>query len=90
MCSSFLNNKNAWFVLTDVNDGLKYLRRNPLETKVWTDEVTDNVMTTAKERYSAGVSDFRAIDGSAVRSQEHGTDALLPGRWIGARRSLGQ
>src|SRR6185312_582782 len=64
MCSSFLNNKNAWFVLTDVNDGLKYFQRDPLETKVWTDEVTDNVMTTARERYSAGASDFRAIDGS--------------------------
>jgi len=66
MVSHFLTNTNAWFVITDVPDGLKYYQRSPLATQVWTDEVTDNVLTKATERYSFGYSDPRCVDGSVV------------------------
>jgi hypothetical protein len=62
----YIKNTNAWFVLTDAEDGLKYFSRTPLKTKVWSDEYTDNVLTSATERYSFGRSNFRAIDGSVA------------------------
>lgn len=50
----------TWFVLTDAMDGFKYYSRETIETDVYTDWSTDNVMAKAVERYSFGVSNFRA------------------------------
>jgi phage major head subunit gpT-like protein len=58
--NQFLNANNAWFLLTDANDGFKHYVRESLETDVYTDFQTDNLLAKAVERYSFGVSNFRA------------------------------
>lgn len=63
--NQFLTNANAWFLLTDAPDGFKHYIREPIETDVYTDFSTDNLMAKAVERYSFGVSNFRAGYGSS-------------------------
>jgi hypothetical protein len=62
--NDFLTNTNGWFLTTDCPDGLKFFQRDPLETDMFVDFTTDNLMTKATERYSFGWSDWRAIWGS--------------------------
>lgn len=62
--NQFLTNAKAWFVLTDADNGMKHFERQPYETDMFTDFLTDNVMAKATERYSFGCSNFRAIYGS--------------------------
>ena len=62
--NQFLNANNAWFLLTDAQDGLKHYIREKLETDVYTDFSTDNLLAKAVERYSFGVSNFRSAYGS--------------------------
>jgi phage major head subunit gpT-like protein len=62
--NQFLTFPNAWFLLTDAPDGFKHYIREPIETDVYTDFSTDNLMAKAVERYSFGVSNFRAAYGS--------------------------
>ena len=60
----FLTDPNAWFLITDVPNGLKHFIRTPLDTKMDGDFDTGNVRYKARERYSFGVSDPLGIFGS--------------------------
>ena len=62
--NQFLTNASAWFLLTDADDGFKHYVREKIEVDVYTDFSTDNLMAKAIERYSFGVSNFRAAYGS--------------------------
>jgi hypothetical protein len=60
----FLTDTNAWFLLTDVPNGLKHFVRTPLQNNMDGDFDTGNVRYKARERYSFGVSDPLGIFGS--------------------------
>lgn len=60
----FLTDTNAWFLLTDVPNGLKHFVRTSLDTKMDGDFDTGNVRYKARERYSFGVSDPMGLYGS--------------------------
>jgi hypothetical protein len=53
----FLTDTNAWFLLTDVPNGLKHFVRTPLANSMDGDFDTGNVRYKARERYSFGASD---------------------------------
>jgi len=53
----FLTDPNAWFLLTDVPNGLKHFERIALSTSMDGDFDTGNVRYKARERYSFGWSD---------------------------------
>ena len=55
---------NNWFVKTDVPNGSKMFVRAPLATKMEPDFDTGNLRFKARERYSFGYSDPRAVFGS--------------------------
>ena len=61
----FLTDSNAWFLLTDVPNGLKHFERTALSTGMDGDFDTGNVRYKARERYSFGWSDPLGIWGSA-------------------------
>ena len=60
----FLTDTDAWFVLTDCPDGLKHFERSPISTSMEGDFDTGNVRYKARERYSFGFSNPRAVFGS--------------------------
>lgn len=60
----YLTDNNAWFLITDVPNGMKHFVRAPLETSMDGDFDTGNVRYKARERYSFGVSDPLGIWGS--------------------------
>ena len=60
----FLTDTNAWFLTTDVPNGLKHFVRTPLQNSMDGDFDTGNVRYKARERYSFGVSDPLGIYGS--------------------------
>lgn len=60
----FLTDNNAWFLMTDVPNGLKHFVRKPLSTAMDGDFDTANTRFRAIERYSFGVSDPLGIFGS--------------------------
>mgnify|MGYP006966946574 FL=1 len=60
----YLTDVNAWFVLTDVPNGLKHFVRTPMQTSMDGDFDTGNSRYKARERYSFGVSDPLVICGS--------------------------
>jgi hypothetical protein len=62
--NQFLTSPTAWFLLTDAPDGLKYYSREKIETDVYTDFATKNLLASAIERYSFGVSNFRVAYGN--------------------------
>ena len=53
----YLTDTNAWFLKTDVPNGLKHFVRVPLATSMDADFDTGNNRYKARERYSFGVSD---------------------------------
>jgi hypothetical protein len=53
----FLTDTNAWFLKTDVPNGLKHFVRVPMSTSMDTDFDTGNSRFKARERYVFGVSD---------------------------------
>ena len=61
----YLTDTNAWFLTTDVPNGLKHFVRMPLENKMDGDFDTGNVRYKARERYSFGWSDPLGIYGSS-------------------------
>ena len=61
----FLTDPNAWFLTTDVPNGLKHFERSALQTSMDGDFDTGNVRYKARERYSFGWSDPLGIWGSA-------------------------
>jgi len=60
----WLTDTNAWFLTTDVPNGLKHFVRAPLANNMDGDFDTGNVRYKARERYSFGVSDPLGIFGS--------------------------
>jgi hypothetical protein len=62
----FLTNPDAWFVLTDCPDGFKHFVRRPPSSDFYSDIYTQNVIAAGTERYSFGVSDFRAAFGTGI------------------------
>jgi len=62
--NNFLTDTNAWFLLTDVPNGLKNFVRSPLANSMDGDFDTGNVRYKARERYSFGVSDPLGAYGS--------------------------
>ena len=60
----FLTDPDAFFILTDAPNGLKHFTRAPLRTAMEGEFNTGNMRFKARERYSFGWSDPRAIYGS--------------------------
>ena len=60
----FLTDTNAWFLKTDVPNGLKHFVRVPLATSMDADFDTGNSRFKARERYSFGASDSLGVYGS--------------------------
>jgi hypothetical protein len=60
----FLTDTDAWFLTTDVPNGLKHFVRTPMATSMDGDFDTGNVRYKARERYSFGVSDPLGAYGS--------------------------
>jgi hypothetical protein len=61
----FLTDTNAWFLTTDVPNGMKHFERTPLQNSMDGDFDTGNVRYKARERYSFGWSDPLGMYGSA-------------------------
>ena len=61
----FLTDTNGWFLMTDAPNGLKHYVREALETDVFTDFTSDNLLAKAIERYSFGWSNPRGSFGSS-------------------------
>ena len=61
----FLTDSNAWFLTTDVPNGMKHFVRTPLQNSMDGDFDTGNVRYKARERYSFGWSDPLGMWGSA-------------------------
>jgi hypothetical protein len=61
----FLTDNNAWFLTTDVPNGLKHFVRTPLSNSMDGDFDTGNVRYKSRERYSFGWSDPLGIFGSS-------------------------
>ena len=57
----FLTDTDAFYLITDVPNGMKHFERAPLNTKMEGDFDTGNVRYKARERYVFGVSDPRGI-----------------------------
>jgi phage major head subunit gpT-like protein len=60
----YLTDTDAWFILTDVKDGLKYFERRGDEFTMDEDFDTENAKYKATARYSFGWTDRRGIYGS--------------------------
>ena len=61
----FLTDTNAWFLTTDVPNGMKHFVRSPLANSMDGDFDTGNVRYKSRERYSFGWSDPLGMYGSA-------------------------
>jgi hypothetical protein len=61
----FLTDTNAWFLTTDVPNGMKHFVRTPLSNSMDGDFDTGNVRYKSRERYSFGWSDPLGMYGSA-------------------------
>ena len=62
--NNFLTDTDAFFIKTDVPNGLKHMVRAPIKTAMEGDFDTGNMRYKARERYSFGFSDWRGIFGS--------------------------
>lgn len=62
--NQFLTDTDAWFLMTNADNGFKYFQREPFETDVYTDFDNQSMKVSGIERYSFGVSNFRAVYGS--------------------------
>jgi hypothetical protein len=60
----FLTDTNAWFLTTDVPNGMKHFVRTPLQQSMDGDFDTGNVRYKSRERYSFGWSDPLGMYGS--------------------------
>ena len=61
----FLTDVNAWFLITDVPNGLKHFVRTPLQNSMDGDFDTGNVRYKSRERYSFGWSDPLGVWGTS-------------------------
>jgi hypothetical protein len=62
--NNYLTDTNAWFLTTDVPNGLKHFVRTPLSNSMDGDFDTGNVRYKSRERYSFGWSDPLGMYGS--------------------------
>jgi hypothetical protein len=62
--NNFLTDNDAWFLTTDVPNGMKYFIRTPLANSMDGDFDTGNVRYKSRERYSFGWSDPLGMFGS--------------------------
>jgi hypothetical protein len=62
--NDFLTDPDAFFILTDAPRGFVHFERTPLATNMEADFDTGNMRFKARERYSFGYSDPRAVFGS--------------------------
>ena len=62
--NNFLTDDDAFFIKTDVPNGLKHFTRAAIKTAMEGDFDTGNMRYKARERYSFGFSDWRGIFGS--------------------------
>tara|TARA_R110000787_G_scaffold131142_1_gene243029 strand:+ start:1140 stop:2075 length:936 start_codon:yes stop_codon:yes gene_type:complete len=60
----YLTDSDAWFIVTDIPNGMRHFERTALETSMDGDFDTGNVRYKARERYSFGVSDPLGMYGS--------------------------
>jgi len=60
----YLTDTDAWFLTTDIPNGLKHFKRVALSTSMDGDFDTGNARYKARERYSFGVSDPLGVYGS--------------------------
>ena len=60
----YLTDTDAWFLTTDIPNGMKHFNRVGMQTSMDGDFDTGNVRYKARERYSFGVSDPLGIYGS--------------------------
>ena len=61
--NNYLTDTDAFYIITDVPNGMKYFNRAPLTTAMEGDFDTGNVRYKARERYAFGASDPRGIFG---------------------------
>ena len=61
--NNYLTDTDAFYIITDIPNGMKMFTRAPLTTAMEGDFDTGNVRYKARERYSFGVSDPRGIFG---------------------------
>ena len=61
----YLTDTDAWFVRTDAPNGMKHFQRASISSGMEGDFNTGNVRYKARERYSFGWSDWRAMYGSS-------------------------
>ena len=62
--NNYLTDTDAFFIKTDVPNGLKMFERAAIKTAMEGDFDTGNVRYKARERYSFGFSDWRGVFGS--------------------------
>ena len=62
--NNYLTDTDAFFIKTDVPNGMKYFERAALKTAMEGDFDTGNMRYKARERYIFGFSDYRGIFGS--------------------------
>lgn len=60
----YLTDTDAWFIRTDAPHGMKLFQRDGMEFSIDNDWDTENAKYKARERYSAGWSDWRGMYGS--------------------------
>jgi hypothetical protein len=63
--NNYLTDTNAWFLTTDVPNGMKHFVRTPMSNSMDGDFDTGNVRYKSRERYSFGFSDPLGMFGSA-------------------------
>ena len=61
----YLTDPDAWFIITNVKDGVKYFERRADQFEMDNDFDTENAKFKATARYSFGWSDWRGVYGSA-------------------------
>jgi hypothetical protein len=62
--NNFLTSTTAWFIRTDVDDGMKFFQRRGMEFTTDNDWSTENAMFKVTERYSLGWSDPKGLYGT--------------------------
>lgn len=60
----YLTDADAWFIRTDVDNGVKHFQRRPLQFSIDNDFDSENAKFKATERYVFGWSDPRGVFGS--------------------------
>ncbi len=63
--NNHLTDSDAFYITTDINDGLKYIERKALSGGVEGDFETGNMRFKKRERYCFGFSDWRGAFGSS-------------------------